>query len=145
MEVQFTIPWFTYDEKSTFPLPENYHYWVPLIQNYLNKTELIEIHCWNEEKEILTEINSLFDTASNVETNLTIFKFSKNRKIEDYLTQHYEMGKKFKWFTVNFYKGSNVIFHSGHWATEFVILDPGKADMDFIRAVTPSDTNFLQY
>ncbi|WP_423410092.1 hypothetical protein AABM38_09190 [Heyndrickxia sp. MSNUG] len=145
MEVQFTVPWFTFDENPTYPLPENYNYWVPLTQYYLKKTNLIEIHCWNEEKEILTEINSLFGAVINVETNLTIFKFSKNRKIEDYLTQQYKVAEKFKWFTVNFYSGSNVIFHSGHWATEFVVLDPGKADMDFIKAVTPSDTNFLQY
>ncbi|MDK7669174.1 hypothetical protein [Cytobacillus oceanisediminis] len=78
-----------------------------------------------------------------IDENLTIFKGSIGSAISNYILYNSlnESGE-FKWFTVNLNKGEKSIFHSGHWATEFLINNIMEKDIEIIKRFTPPHTNF---
>ncbi|WP_407268553.1 hypothetical protein [Radiobacillus sp. PE A8.2] len=104
----------------------------------------IEIHCWNEETEVIEEIKSLFQHSleSTLEENMTIFKGSSNPRIDDYLLDRHE---KIKWFSLFLYKDSSSIFHAGHWGKEFYSPKASDDDIAFIKSVMPAETIYHQY
>lgn len=149
MNLAFNI--LTYSESdSAFPKPEvdNYNYWTLLLERYLPKANMIEIQCWNEEREIIKEIlfsyKDKFDLLK--EDNITIFRGKKTAELSEYLLNNYmnKMGE-FKWFTVNLNHGERSVLHSSHWGTEFHVPNIREKDIEFIKRITPPKTNFHNY
>ncbi|AND41455.1 hypothetical protein [Cytobacillus oceanisediminis] len=138
----FHIP--TYSEgNSAFPKPLNddYDYWVPIINHYLEKTNMVEVHCWNDETDTIEEIKSLPNFYGCKEVNLTILQGYVTSLLTDYLTNEIvDIDGRFKWFTINLYNDKSSVFHSGHWGTEFFIQKVSEKDDEFIRRVTPLGT-----
>jgi hypothetical protein len=132
---------------STFPKPsiENYNYWVSLFNYYLKKADIFEIHCWNEEIETIEELDSLNLEIVN-EENITIFKGKKTSVLTNTLLNNYlnKFGE-FKWFTVNLDNGMDLVMHSSHWGTEFLIPYATEKDIQFIKSVVPPETSFYQH
>jgi hypothetical protein len=145
VEIHFTIAWSSEEGPSAFPLPDDYEYWRALVPHFLNKTDSIEIHCWNEEQEAIKEIQSELDCSVHVGDNMTIFKGSNVQTLPDILLNKYEMKNKFKWFTVNLIRHGEIIFHSGHWATEFAVTAENAEEAAWVQSVTPKDTEFFFY
>ncbi|WP_088015045.1 hypothetical protein [Gottfriedia acidiceleris] len=143
----FHIPTYT-DDDSTFPKPvnENYDYWDQLIKYFLQKSDTIEVHCWNEEIDTIEEIKKLNSFEIYKEDNITVFKGMKNSILSMYLSKHHinNIGE-FKWFTVNLKKGMVPVFHSGHWGTEFVVPNAIDEDIELIKSIIPAETSFHQY
>ena len=141
----FNIPTYT-DDESTFPKPliGNYVYWTALFEGFLTSSDTIEIHCWNEEIETISEIKSLYKNELEIVKgeNLTIFRGRKHTNFSDYLLNNYlnKMGE-FKWFTVNLDKDMVSVFHSGHWGTEFFVPNALKSDVALIKSVIPDETS----
>ncbi|MCM3667252.1 hypothetical protein M3204_22910 [Mesobacillus subterraneus] len=132
---------------SAIPKPDidNYNYWISLINYYLKKADTIEIHCWNEEIETIEELDSLNLEMVN-EENITIFKGKKTPVLSNYLLNSYmNKFRECKWFTVNLESGMDIVMHSGHWGTEFVIPNPKEKDIQFIKSVVPPETSFEQH
>ncbi|MBM7663521.1 hypothetical protein JOC85_004399 [Bacillus mesophilus] len=150
MEYNLTVIIPSYTEaNSTFPKPVNddYNYWIALIKHYVTKSDTIEIQCWNEETEIIDEINSLFiDEFEMVkEENLTIFKGAISSSLLEYLSNKSVSNKgELKWFTINLEKLMSPVFHSGHWGTELFIPNITKEDTAFIKSVTPNESEFQE-
>ncbi|MFT9597419.1 hypothetical protein [Mesobacillus sp.] len=146
MEVQFTVPW-SYSEKvdTTFPLTDDYEYWRPLVEHFLERTDTVEIHCWNEEQVAIKEIQSVLNSSVHVGDHMTVFKISNDKSAQDILLNKYEKNHKFKWFTVNLIRQGEVIFHSGHWATEFAVTIKNAEEVPWIQKITPKNTDFLIY
>ncbi|RDU38750.1 hypothetical protein DRW41_04100 [Neobacillus piezotolerans] len=145
----FNIPTYTQDN-STFPNPvnENYDYWGPIINCFLEKSDTIEIHCWNDEIDTIEEIGTLtLNTFEMVkEDNITIFKGKKTSVLSDYLlNNNTNNAGEFKWFTVNLHIGTVSVFHSGHWGTEFFVPNATEKDIAFIKSVVPIETSFHQF
>jgi hypothetical protein len=146
MEIQFTIPWSHSEEVDTaFPLPDDYEYWRPLASHFLAKTNTIEIHCWNEEQEAIMEIQSVPNCSVHVGDNMTILEFSNVPNLSDFLLNNYEKENRFKWFTVNLIRHGEIIFHSGHWATEIAVTAENAEEAAWIQSVTPENTEFVFY
>ncbi|MGY6212269.1 hypothetical protein ACXEO8_20045 [Cytobacillus firmus] len=144
----FHIPTYT-KHNSAFPKPlnDNYGYWVPLINFFLPKSDTIEIHCWNEEIEIINEIKRFnINKFEMQDENITIFKGMKFCILSDYLlNKNLDEKGNFKWFTVNLnYKGEPV-FHSGHWGTEFFVTNAKEKDIEIIKSAIPTGTNLYQF
>ncbi|MBT2691537.1 hypothetical protein [Bacillus sp. ISL-55] len=146
MEVQFTVPWCSSQEvDDTFPLPDDYKYWRPLVAHFLEETDTVEIHCWNEEQEVILEIQTILKSSVHVSEHMTVFKITNDKSAQDILLNKYEKNHRFKWFTVNLIQQSEVIFHSGHWATEFAVTAKNSEEASWIQSVTPTNTDFLFY
>lgn len=146
VEIQFTVPWsYSEEEDTTFPLPDDYKYWRPLVSHFLKKADSIEFHCWNEEQEAIKEIQSIVNCSVHAGDNMTLFQFSNVQNIQDFLLNKYEIENKFKWFTVNLIRYGEIIFHSGHWATEFAVNAESAEETAWIQSVTPTNTEFLFY
>ncbi|MCM3530143.1 hypothetical protein [Cytobacillus oceanisediminis] len=144
----FHIPTYT-KVNSTFPKPsnDNYDYWVPLINYYLPKSDTIEIHCWNEEIEIIREIKCLnINMLEMQDEKITIFKEKKICTLSDYLfNKKLDQNDNFKWFTVNLICDGVTVFHSGHWGTEFFVPNAEERDILLIKNVIPPETNLHKY
>lgn len=143
------IPTYTEDH-SAFPKPvnDNYEYWVSLLKFYLEKSDMAEIHCWNEETETIDEIKSFHTEEIEMikQENLIIFKWKITSFLTDYLLfRHLNKNGELKWFTVNLNKGLKNVFHSGHWGTEFLVPHVTKRDVSLIQSVTPEETDFYQF
>lgn len=144
----FNIPTYT-DDESTFPKPlnGNYDYWTVLFEHFLTCSNTIEIHCWNEEIETISEIKSLCKNEQEIVKgeNPTIFRCQKQPPLSDYLLNNYlnKIGE-FKWFTVNLDKVMVSVFHSGHWGTEFFVPNALKSDVALIKSLIPDGTSFHQ-
>ncbi|CEG27162.1 hypothetical protein [Bacillus sp. B-jedd] len=147
--IALQLPVYT-NTHDAFPIPigDKYDYWLPLAEGFLSKANAIEVHCWNEEKEISEELVTLHKEAFQVEKeeNLTIFKGSKTTAITEYLLNDFasENGR-FKWFTVNFLMDEETLFHSGHWATELFMPNLSDEEIEFIKSVIPEGTNLHIY
>lgn len=141
-----TIPSYT-EVNSTFPKPDNkdYNYWIALIKHFVTKSDTIEIHCWNEETEIIGEITSLFtgEFEMVIEEKLTFFKGTISPSLVDYLlNKSVNNNGELKWFTINLERFMLPVFHSGHWGTELFIPKITKEDTAFIKRVTPEESEF---
>lgn len=148
-KLHFTIPTYT-EGNDTFPIPENenYDYWVPLISKFIEQSDVIEIHCWNDEKASITEMTLLFKGSSEIvyEGNLTVIKGSLTDDVSNHLLyKSVNKSDKLKWFSVFLSKNNTSVFHSEHWGTEFFAPNVSEEDIAYIKSVTPSDTNFYQY
>lgn len=135
--------------ESAFRIPEddNYDYWVPLSKYYFEKSDNVEIHCWNEELNVIEETKTISNVLEiSCENGLTYLKGPLTLEIMNYILYN-AVNKKgeFKWFSIFLRKGSDTIFHSEHWATEFFVPDVTEKDTAYIHTVTPTNTNFNQY
>jgi len=146
VNVVFHIPSYTTDkELKPLPLNDNYDYWGLVIKDFLLKSNIIEIQCWNDETDLIEEMKSLF-TESRQEENLFIVKGKVTSTIEEYLTNKYLNKKgKFKWFTINFYDDNEIVFQSGHWGTEIFIPNILEEEVSFYSNLIPRDTDLFIY
>ena len=127
---------------------ENYDYWVPLMKYFIQKSDTIEIHCWNEEKEVIQETKAFFqdDPELPEDMELTIFQGILTEDISHHLLyNHIAEMENIKWFSIFFSKGDTTMFHSEHWGTEFFAPNISEEEISFITSVMPKDTNFNQY
>ncbi|MCK1997930.1 hypothetical protein MPH47_11935 [Psychrobacillus psychrodurans] len=127
---------------------EKNDYWGPLMNYFLSQSDTIEIHCWNEEKEVVEEVKSMlkasFETVN--ENNLTIFKGNISLDVVNHLlSNNVNIEGKIKWFSIFLSKNATTIFHSEHWGMEFFAPNVNEKDIAFIKSVMPKETNFNQY
>jgi hypothetical protein len=141
-QLHFTIPPFP------DPMPENQEYWVPLMKYFLEKSDTIDIHCWNEEKEVIKETKALFQEEPELpeDMELTIFRGILTDDISHHLLYNYIVEtENIKWFSIFLSKGDTTMFHSEHWGTEFFAPNLSDEEISYITLVMPKDTNFNQY
>ncbi|MCP3764898.1 hypothetical protein NLX67_21515 [Domibacillus sp. A3M-37] len=148
-QLHFTVPTFT-EEFNVFPIPEteNYDYWVLLMRKFIEQSNIIEIQCWNDEKDIIKETTLLFkDSYERVnERNTTHIKGSKTEEITNHLLyKNVKTNGRLKWFSISLSKNEIPLFDSEHWGTEFFVPDISEEDIAYIKSVTPKETNFHQY
>ena len=114
---------------------------------FIEKSNFIEIHCWNEEKEIIeeiiTEIGDSFeikDVESN--KNMTIFKGTLTKQIQVFLLSinYLTKNKELKWFSVFLND-----FSSEHWGTEYSASNISDEDIIIIKSIMPENTRYYQY
>ncbi|ALC90456.1 hypothetical protein AM500_12165 [Bacillus sp. FJAT-18017] len=143
----FTIPTIT-DEYSTSTMPYTlkYDYWQPLVNYFIPKADTIEIHCWTEEEQILTELNNFFHGDGKIEENLAIFKGNLNLILEELVANHFSgTDSTFKWFTLNLLQSEILVFHSGHWATEFFVPEANDKEWEQLVRIMPKGKDWLRY
>lgn len=148
-QMHFSIPTIT-EDKDTFPIPENenYDYWVPLLSYFIEQSNSIEIHCWNEEKDVLEETTALFKDSFNIEKgrDMTVFKGSKTDFISNCLLhENVNSNGKLKWFSIFLSKDKSSVFHSEHWGTEFFAPKISEENIAYIKKIMPAGTDFHQY
>ena len=145
----FTIPsYLDYKLESPILERENYDYWAALFEYFLAKTDTIEIHCWNDENDTIEEIKSLILEKNEIrkEGELTIFQASNTPAFAEYLLKNnLNEQREIKWFTVNVNKDNVLVFHSGHWGTEFYVPNVMEDDLLYIKKVTPDETDTHHY
>jgi hypothetical protein len=134
---------------SAFRMPENdnYDYWVPLMKHYLEQSDTIEIHCWNEETKVIEDTKLIFALLErSYEYELTYFKGDISQNIIDHIL-HNNLTKdgELKWFSIFLSKGSKTLLQSGHWGTEFFTPNISEKEIAFIHSVMPNKTNYNQY
>lgn len=141
-----SIPTYTTEDSAIrLPMCGNYDYWTALIQYLLPKADTIEIHCWNDERETIKDVDVLFK-EKKYEENLTIFRGENDAALTDYLLKaHLNRSGEFKWFTVNLDMNTSSVFHSGHWGTELFVPNATEKDIAFIKNVIPAETIINQY
>ncbi|TWT08060.1 hypothetical protein FQV26_09690 [Planococcus sp. CPCC 101016] len=148
-KLHFTIPIFT-EDLDTFPIPENenYDYWVPLLSYFIEQSNIIEIHCWNDEKDVIKETTLLFKDSFKIVNgrDITVIKASNTDYLSNYLLyENIKTNGKLKWFSIFLSKNETPLLHSEHWGTEFFAPNLREEDIVYIKSVTPADTDFHQW
>jgi hypothetical protein len=127
---------------------EKNDYWVLLMNYFLTQSDTLEIHCWDEEEEVVEETKSIFKNSFEtvIENNLTIFKGNKTLDVVNHLLlNNVDIEGKIKWFSIFLSKNNITIFHSEHWGREFFAPNVNEKDIAFIKSVMPNETSFNQY
>lgn len=143
--LHFEIGAFMEDEFNMY-VPENadYGYWLLLMDHVLKTANRIEIHCWNEELEVMEELGGLL--RKQEEELYTTFSGELNPELKQLLIGAYlDSNGRFKWFSVFLSSDETQTFHAEHWATEFFIPDISKETELYIRKIMPADTSFDLY
>lgn len=148
-KLHFTISAYT-KELDTFPIPENenYDYWVSLIRNFIKHSDTIEIHCWNDEEDVIKEMAILFNGSSKIitEGKITVIKGSLTDNVSNYLlNESIKTSGRLKWFSIFLSKNNTSVFQSEHWGTEFFAPCLSEEDIAYIKLLTPTGTSFHQY
>jgi len=139
----FSVPTFP-AENDSFPMTDNYEYWIPLMGYFLKGSDNIEIHSWYDEKQVIEEI-SYFSNLKKIPTehNLSYYKGNLIPEIvEHILRNNVTNNGRLKWFSIFLSKDGQSIFNSEHWGTEFFAHAINKNDISFIKSIMPKDTNF---
>jgi len=148
-KLHFTIPTFT-EDLDTFPTPEseNYDFWVPLINYFIKQSNIIEIHCWNEEKDVIEETTLLFEDSFKIVNgrDITVIKGRKIDYMSNYLIyENLKTNGRLKWFSIFLSNNNTPIFHSEHWGTEFFAPNLREENIVYIKSIMPTGTDFHQY
>jgi hypothetical protein len=147
-QLHFTFPTFQTGHDGYTPIQEDYSYWVPLMKHFIEKSDTVEIHCWNDEDEVIKETKALVKELPKLpeDMTLTIFRGKLTDDISHYLLyNHIAETKNIKWFSIFLSKGDTTVFHSEHWGTEFFAPNLSQEEITYITSVMPKDTNFHQY
>lgn len=56
---------------------EKIDYWVPLMKYFLLRSDTIEIHCWNEEKLIVEEVQSVLKGFEKLRNTTLLYSKGK--------------------------------------------------------------------
>lgn len=130
------------------PEYEKLDYWVPLMSCFLAQSEIIELHCWNEEETTIKETKSILKNSFDIvkENNLTIFKGNKGLDVvNNLLFNNIDVEGKIKWFSIFLSNNTGPTFHSEHWGREFFAPNVNEKDIAYIKSIMPNETNFNQY
>lgn len=147
-QLYFTFSTYLIGRDGYTQIQEDYSYWVPLMKHFIEKSDTVEIHCWNEEDEVIKETKDLFKEPPELPENmkLTIFRGKLTDDISHHLLyNHLAEMENIKWFTIFLSKGDTTMFHSEHWGTEFFAPNLNEEEVAYITSVMPKDTNFNQY
>lgn len=147
-QLHFTFSTYQIGRDGFTQIQEDYSYWVPLMKHFIEKSDTVEIHCWNEEDEVIKETKSLVKEPPELPENmkLTIFRGKLTDDISHYLLyNHIAETENIKWFSIFLSKGDTTMFHSEHWGTEFFAPNLSEEEIAYITSVMPKDTNFHQY
>ncbi|CAM5222331.1 putative protein OS=Ureibacillus acetophenoni OX=614649 GN=SAMN05877842_11418 PE=4 SV=1 [Ureibacillus acetophenoni] len=127
---------------------ENTDYWVPLMRYFFSISDTIEIHCWNDEEMVVQETKSILygSYKTTMENGLTIFNGSKTIDVVNHLLfNNVDTEGKIKWFTIFLNKNRTTIFQSEHWGMEFFAPNVNEKEIEFIKSIMPTETNYNQY
>lgn len=123
---------------------DGYGYWLPLMKNYLDICNGVEINCWNEEQKAINEIKLEFQHFMvDVKELETYFRGELTEQVKRFFLENYldEYGR-IKWFTILLKKNDKHYFNSEHWGTEFHAWEVEGKDVQFIKSVMPQEISF---
>ena len=144
----FSVPSYSTNEAIDIPCVDNLNFWAQIMEYFLDQSESIEIHCWDEESAVIEELKNVCGDAMEIKQDglLTVFNIKKSPSFKQFLLQNYidEHGRV-KWFSIFLSSQETTVFHSEHWGTEFFAPCVNEKEIEFIQSVMPIDTNFHQY
>jgi len=98
---------------------QDFSWWFDLVINIACKADTFEIRCWPGESEAIATGRRFGKQLKNFETNELVFKGPISEAFLKHICEDgFDDDGALKWFTLNFYKGEELIFHSGHYGTE---------------------------
>lgn len=144
----FSVPSYFTNEGIQVPCVENLNYWTQIMEYFLDQSDSIEIHCWDEEITVIEELINVSGDAMEIKQNgqLTVFNIKTTSSFNQFLLQNYiDKNGRVKWFSIFLSFEETTVFHSEHWGTEFFAPCVSEIEIDFIQSVMPIDTNFHRY
>jgi hypothetical protein len=123
-----------------------------MIKFFFEKADFIEVHCWNEEKEIIEEILTEIEDAFPIKDiqsfdNMTIFKGALTSRVKNFIlsTSTLSENGQLKWFSIFLRHNGTLCFSSEHWGTEFFVPNVSHEEIIFIKSVMPEGIRYLIY
>ncbi|WP_051556544.1 hypothetical protein [Alkalihalobacterium bogoriense] len=142
MKIYFSISIFE-NSPHCIPTDFDYRYWLKLMNRFITRADTIEIHCWEEEKEVIEELKQRYDEFHEIPNSLSLVYFGgemTDKKKEYLVTDFVNKHRQLKWFSIFLYKKGSCIFSSEHWGTEFFGNEMTAADVEFIKTVLPEES-----
>lgn len=120
---------FDADFSDIKPILEDYSWWVALVRKVASGSDTFEIRCWNDEPEAIQIGKRYGEQIENETTQEFVFKGPLSETfLEEICENGLDEKGALKYFTINFYHGDKLLFHSGHYGTEPVIFVKTKED-----------------
>lgn len=101
------------------PVLQEYSWWIELVRKIAPQADKFEIRCWPDEPEAIATGQQFGEQKENTETNELVFQGPISEAfLKHVCTDGFDKNGGLKWFTINFYQGEEILFHTGHYGTE---------------------------
>ena len=146
-QLYFSISEHGVGEDDYTPIHEDYSFWVSVMRYFMEKSDSVEIHCWNGEEEVIEETKFFFKGEPERPDNMTVFQGALTEELAAHLlTAPVTRSGNIKWFSIFLSKGDQTLFHSEHHGSEFFAPNLSKKEIAYIKSVMPAAiTNYHQY
>lgn len=115
------------DNNGIKPVLDDYSWWMDLARKIAIQSKTFEIRCWKDEAEAISIGKRFGKPVENHETTEIVFTGLVTNTFVDYLCD--DKCHVSQIFTLNFYMGEELLFHSGHYGTEPVIFVKTKEEV----------------
>lgn len=123
------------------------NFWKSIVMYFMEGADHFRVDCWNEEREVLAELDSVCVTREKVKMcEMQTFKIPVNEKaIEILLTNGNKDYQRSKWFNLGLYKGNQHIVEISHYGKEGCIYCEYKSDITAVKYFIPANATIHQY
>lgn len=132
------------ESSNGFNKAEDYSFWIPLMELFLDEADEFEVHCWEDEQAAVDEwLDSFPHLACRKEGQVLIVSSIFLLEAKNFIRTHYlNEESELKWFSVFLSKSGNELFSSEHYGTEFVGIDLSKEMEILLKRIMPKETSF---
>lgn len=109
---------------------EDYSWWIDLVGKIASEADKFEIRCWPDELEAIATGQQFGKQIENKRTTELVFKGPITEEfLRNICNEFLDETGALKWFTLNFYRGNDELFHSGHYGSEPIIYVKTKEEI----------------
>ncbi|WP_313894484.1 hypothetical protein [Psychrobacillus sp.] len=142
-QVAIHLPAISSDSKTAFA--EDTSYWLNMWEDYINVFQSVVIHCWNEETEAITELDSIAEFTIK-EGLITLFTISLTEGNRAFLKEHsVDPRGGLKWFTLFFQVNGEERLEVGHYGSEIVVYKVDEEQAEKFIALFPESSSSHYY
>ncbi len=113
---------------------EDYTWWIGLVKKVLKNAETFEMRLWSDDVEAIESGLKYGTKINNKETEEIVFQGKVTNDFEIEVQEDFMSREGYiKWFTLNLYRGENLLFSSGHYGDETLVFDLSEEEANRIQ------------
>ena len=127
---------------------QDYGYWLQLVAYYLKLADSIDLHVWNEEVEVIRELEEKTTLHKRDLTPLMMTGFTgaiTPELIHFILNESFNSSGAIKWFSMFFKREGKLLFESGHNGSELIAQNPDAKEIAMMKSVLPVNATFQHF
>lgn len=127
---------------------QDYDYWLKLMAYYLERANSVEVHIWNEEVEVIRELEAKTTLHKRDLLPLMMTSFTGTitpKLIHFILNEAFNSRGLIKWFSIFLKRDGQLLFESGHNGSELIAQNPDAKEITMMKSVLPINATYQHF